>query len=808
MRSKQILLFLLCILPAASVFSQKGKKEPLKHEQEVRDMIAFFQYMVNTLGDAATSTRDKDVMIMESYSKIFRDGKVQVEDDLDPDRKVITNKDITAYLKDVDFFFKNVKFEFNIDKIESSGISGDKLYYKVSLSRNLNGITADGQKMQNTIPRYIEVNYDTKTEDLKIVSIYTHQFNEKKALMEWWRSLSYEWRSIFTNQFHLEDSAGLSDIRRILSTDSLDISGNQYVRSLDPVSQFNDLQYLNISGSHINDLTPLRNLTGLTDVDISKTTIKDLSPLRYAVNLRRLNINNTKVDSIHLVERFPTLTVLEMSNTAVKDFSPLANLDSLKVLDVSHSPIHSLQHVSEFKKLYSLNIANTGTSDIGPLKQLPKLSVLYLDSTAVKELKPLAGLSNLRVVHFNYTPVSSLAPLKSLPNLERIYCDHSAVTQREAADFNSSNPKVLIIYDSEDLRGWWTDLQPVWKDVLSRRVKISYNPSKEDLAKVANIDSLNISNYVNIKTLSPLAKLQKLQVLIASKSGISDITALRTSPLLRSLDISHTSVAELGPIAVLTNLQTLYADGSQIKSIDTLKHVRSLERIYADRTALNDSLVSAYIKSSPRCLVVYKTDRLEKWWSNLSPEWQTALQRALNVETQPTRQNFHRLIEVERLTIENQRLNDLSPLAEFIRLTELRLNGCAVTSLKPVGELKTLRRLYMRDNPLRDLSPLTNLQTLEDLDISNTAVAELDVISRLKHLRTLSCAGTPIRKLNPLLAVNALEHLDCSNTEVKNLEPIFHLPLKTLKCYNSKVSKSDVDKFKKYNPDCEVIYYR
>src|SRR5689334_13252488 len=55
-------------------------------EKKVRDIVAFFEYMMNTLGSGETSTRDKEVMITESYSKIFRDKKVQVEDDLDPER--------------------------------------------------------------------------------------------------------------------------------------------------------------------------------------------------------------------------------------------------------------------------------------------------------------------------------------------------------------------------------------------------------------------------------------------------------------------------------------------------------------------------------------------------------------------------------------------------------------------------------------------------------------------------------------------------------------------------------------------------
>src|SRR5688500_14101299 len=70
-----------------------------ENEKKVRDIVAFLEYLLNTLGSSATSTRDKEVVVRESYTKIFRDDKVQIEDDLE-NREVVTNKNVVAYLKD------------------------------------------------------------------------------------------------------------------------------------------------------------------------------------------------------------------------------------------------------------------------------------------------------------------------------------------------------------------------------------------------------------------------------------------------------------------------------------------------------------------------------------------------------------------------------------------------------------------------------------------------------------------------------------------------------------------------------------
>src|SRR5688500_15974529 len=157
-----------------------------QNQEKVKDLVAFFQLLLNTLGSNSTSARDKEIVITESYAKVFRDDKVQVEDDLAETRSTITNKDVVAYLKDVDFFFENVSFEFITDDIKEGVNANGQVFYKVSLRRILNGKMANGKTISNTIPRFIEVNYDADAEDLKIVSIYTNEFDEKEALTNWW----------------------------------------------------------------------------------------------------------------------------------------------------------------------------------------------------------------------------------------------------------------------------------------------------------------------------------------------------------------------------------------------------------------------------------------------------------------------------------------------------------------------------------------------------------------------------------------------------------------------------------------------
>ena len=105
------LLFCLLIFTgfqsqAQNLVSASTEPDVESYKPKVQDLIEFLEYALNTIGDPETPARDKNVIITQSYLKAFKDEKVQVEDDLNENRDMITHKNVQAYLSDVDFFFK------------------------------------------------------------------------------------------------------------------------------------------------------------------------------------------------------------------------------------------------------------------------------------------------------------------------------------------------------------------------------------------------------------------------------------------------------------------------------------------------------------------------------------------------------------------------------------------------------------------------------------------------------------------------------------------------------------------------------
>jgi hypothetical protein len=181
--------------------SNTGKEsnpELQAYEKQAQQLVEFIESTFNTLGDPGVTIREKDIIINDSYLKLFRDEKVQIEDDLDEYRLVVTNKNVQAYLKDITFFFKQVTFDFTIEEISQEITETGQVFFKVSLQRNLTGTTIGDSLVNNVRMRYIEINLDQDKKDLKIASIYTTKLSEQGDMANWWYQLPYPWKAYFS----------------------------------------------------------------------------------------------------------------------------------------------------------------------------------------------------------------------------------------------------------------------------------------------------------------------------------------------------------------------------------------------------------------------------------------------------------------------------------------------------------------------------------------------------------------------------------------------------------------------------------
>lgn len=897
LRRSCFLLVLLLITFLSPLKAQEISTEDLQnYKKQCVDLVSFLEFTLNLVGNPETSTRDKDIIINQSYLKMFRDSAVQVEDDLEESRRVATNKDVQAYLKDVDFFFESVVFDMTVEDVSHHLNEDGQIYFLITLTRNLQAVNVKGDTLNINQPRFIEVNLDQEEKDLKIASIYTTKLSEEEELSNWWNELPYEWKLFFGDRVSVSDNLTMLDvlrtngranvgdtvvveaksdilvindsvtvldmlalsdtldlgdtvflgeadtivlshpiiyshIRQLVEAKSLDLSYQNQIFDLSPLSKLTQLKELNIEGTGVSSLLPLRNLTKLEVLRCGKTDISSLAPLKYAFDLKELYCQQTPIRSLSPAQNFSKLEKLYCFETRIDSLDLLQNLTRLREILCFRTNISDLSPLANLKQLNLLNCSNTLVNSLVPLGNLTNLEVLDIEGNFVANLAPLSGTRSLRLLFADSTKIRDLAPLSRLPNISKIYCDNTSIDQRQANQFMRNRSGVLVIYESAQLADWWNQLVPDWKKVFGMYVQLGLNPTREQLHEVANIEKVDIFGHPSITTLEPLSMLINLKELKCSQTKIGDLQPLsdlvgleklecintsvnNLAPLsklsgLRELQLSETQVSDVSPLASVSSLEILNIDKTPVSDISALAGLENLKVVYGDGTQINNVQVKGISKINSDVLIIYQTPVLEVWWSQLPDSWKLIFRSQVQTSEVPTREQLHSMLGISVLNIpESSNITSLEALEGCYRLKELRFNDTPISSLMPLLNLSSLESLHCAKNPISDLAPLAALPNLKVLNIENTPVSDLTPLANLRKLEDLRCGGTQIKKLNPLAALNALKRLDCYNTDVRSLKPLEGLPnLLRLTCYNTKLNVKKVANFKKTHSNTEVVFY-
>ena len=850
MKKIAILSILLFGMVMGSQAQKLSKDEIAKYDTEIRQMLLYLEETLNFIGDSTTIAADKEIVFTESWSKVFIDDKVQVEDDLDNNRTSPINKDVQAYLKDIDFFFKWATFKFDLQSIANSVRDDGSVFFKVTMTRHLTAKTIADEMVDNVKNRFVEINLDRQNNSIKIASIYTTKVNEKETLRNWWNSLSMNWKTRLGDGIKLYDSIPMESVGMITAVDfmasypivdpitgqtelkdkvfkndmaeldaklklvtqkqRLDMSGISAIISLEPLSEMSDLIWLDISGTSVEDLSPVRNLNKLKVLRANSTMIEDISALKYNITLEELEVANTAIDDLGVLASLRGLQKLNLAETQVTRASNLKHCPELLALNMSGTRIANLAFLQDLPQLKALDISNTAIRDLGPVSNLKDLQSLNISSSAVSSLQPLSETENLRELYCSNTAVRDLLPLKNNRRLGKIYCDHSNIGDAEASAFTKDNRFTLVIFDTEALKTWWRDLPIYWKAVFSKQIQVDSEPTTEQLHQIINLQELDLSGNTFMQNLMPVSRLTNLRSLNISNTEIGFLQPIQGLGNLQSLNISHTYISDLRPLQDMGNLKYLNIMNTPVNDLSALANDNSIQVIDADSTVIGKSQVLALKESQRQVTVVYQTEVLKAWWNSIDPIWQAIFRHAVGIQTEtPSPLELQQIVDLRELEITAEYpIISIEPLTNLMWLERLTINNQSVSDLKPLTDKEFLLELNAQNNPISSLKPIENSIMLELLNIENTQVNDLGPLSKMNNLITLNASGTPVKSLKPLSGLMKLENLIVNNTNVRSISPVENIPtLKQLRVYNTRVKKRDVEKLQQKRLDLNIIYY-
>lgn len=849
-------LLLCCIIVNGTAQNKNNnltKEELANYESEIHKMVHYLQETLNFIGDPTQTSQEKEIIFTQSYSKIFQDDKVQIEDDLDMQRSTSLSKDVQAYLKDIDFFFQYAQFTFDIQSIANLFKQDGSPYFKVTMNRHLVGKTVTNDSINDVKKRFIEINLDKKNNDLKIASIYTTKINERQTLSYWWNSMPSVWKNYFGKDLFVNDSIPLKSVMQVNENDfiytypilneingetivtdwketvikngldtlyqqlktisltqTVDVANIKTITTLEPLSELSNLTTLNISNTNISDLSPLRNANKLKILKATDTRINDLSPLKYDLMISELDVSHTDIEELSTLEILNNLEKLNISYTKVNKLKPIENCSNLTHLVLEGSNVSNIQSLNKLENIVALDISNTKIKDLSPISNLKSLQSLKISKTPISSLETLSELENLKELFCSNTTIHDLTPLKRHRRLSKIYCDNTLIDVNQASEFSKENPFTLVIYDTKALEQWWENLPIYWKAVFSKQVNLSSEPSTEQLHEVINMTDLDLSGNEYMQNLVPVSRLTNLVNLNISNTEITRLDALYGMTNIENINISNTYINDLSPLSTMGSLKTLDISNTPIDDLTPLIANSHLEILWANNTSINQRKVNVLKEQVPNVTVVFQTDELRLWWNNLDDTWKSLLKSHVACESDtPSPLELQRIIDLREITVEKENtITSIDPLYHFYWIEKLHLVNQNIHNIKPLFNKIHLSELLIQNNPINDLSPLESDTSLTVLNIENTQVTDLSKLEKLTHLRVLNASGTGIKSLKPLSNMNELEELLINNTNVKNISPIENIPsLKLLKIYNTRVKNKTVTALQQKRFDLNIVYY-
>ena len=839
---KKLFLIAVLLFSCQGVFAQKtdlSKAELEDYSNQIREMVRYLEETFSFIGDPEASAQEKDIIFKESYAKIFKNDQVQIEDDLDDTRSVLINKNVQSYLKDIDFFFQDVKFTFNINDITPQKSDNGDTYFKVTMQRTIAGHNIHGDTVSNVCNRFIEVNIDPFKKDIKIASIYTTKINETEELRTWWNRMTSSWKAYFGKNSFIYDTVEMKNIVHIFNDSivivddnlnentiacdmsvlydrleeytkitDIDIKGNQYIHTLDPLYELSEIQNLNCSGTEISDISPIRNLNKIYSLDISSTNVTDISDLRYTNEIRVLKADSLNIKNIDIIGYYQKLTNLSLAGSRVTDIKALSTCDALTDLNLSGTSITDLDSVVLPQSIHYLNLSNTEIYDLTPIENLTNLKLLIIDNTLVSNLEPVAKLKKLNELQCRKTGVDDIMPLKDMPNLVRIYCDNTNINSEKADAFQAVNHKAMVIYETKALQEWWDGLQFYWKSAFAKQINCEgVNPTPEQLHAIISMKSLTLDPL--FQDAIPVERLTNLERLDMENTKIEDLTPLHGLHNLKYLNIKNTKITDLTPIESLTNLVEINIENTYIANIEALMNMPYLTTVMADNSKVKPEQVFNLKIAQPKVTVIYQTSALRKWWGNIDENWKEVFKSIVGIDSNPTSDQLHAVIYLEEITVDPMMVvTSLETLKSIKFLKKLTIRDNHITDLTPLSTKKLLKELYIDGNAITDLSPLAEVKTLEVLSVGSTNIEDINVVESLVNLRSLDISNTSIKNLKILSKTTSLEELNIANTNIKSLSPIENIrALKYIKAINSKVKVKEIEALRVKRPDINIVYH-
>lgn len=416
--------------------------------------------------------------------------------------------------------------------------------------------------------------------------------------------------AINLQEINLEDNfiSDLAQLREMRQLRVISLSNN-LIESLEPLENKLTVEILAVNSNFISDITVLESLINLINLDISDNDdIDDLKPLSNLDRLINLSLNNMPTADLSPLTGLSSLRGFFASNTTLSNLDALSKgSPKLEVLVCNNCDISDISFLNTLTNMQNLHLVNNNIENIKALANLERLERLTLHDNEISDITPLAQLSNLITVDLRNNNIEDFSPLTS-------------AVSRGVNIQDNGNPG--FIPDAPKIRGpWLWTIVPTADDISGKQAA---NSGIDYLAAATEgeITETIISTQGAVEG-TPVGQL-KWKIGRISQTGGNNINELANDIALGIDDINH----HVAYGSIILSTEREFSTAMFIGGDDAVKVWLNGELIYNDAdTADNqniettDSIVDNYqdrfgitLKKGDNFLLVAVYEN-EGWWS-------------------------------------------------------------------------------------------------------------------------------------------------------------------------------------------------
>lgn len=472
------------------------------------------------------------------------------------------------------------------------------------------------------------------------------------------------------------------------------------------LDNLNNLRYLRINGSQLENLNTLPHLPTLEQLEVTHSLLRTLSG-------RQLHSN------------IPTLTHLDLSHNliSVLNNTSLKGLNHLQVLDLSHNPLNNV-HKDTFEGLKTLTYVDLSASRLSRLDHhwlvdADNLQQLIVSNASIEELPRLRG-DHLILFDASHNSLLNLPDnlVSAVPHLEELFLQHNPLQHVGVAAL--TGPKQLHYLDLSHTHIVNID-EFVFSNLPSlRELNLSYNEKLERVEHGAftglhKIERLNLAHTNNLMEIEEVAfeGLPELVYLDIQNSGLMVLPlslhklANRTSILLTGTPIHCDCYNYWLPKLLTQSDISLWSGADPFECTDG--QFRNITQLMAHIDALNCEAPDAITPSNKWIQARGGQSALLECNVTANPPqsvlWLTPKQKVFRYNNNNSEGWIsHHIQEVQEAAELNPRFEVLTSGHLFIReVTRSDTGRYKCFAFNSVGNTSIVTFMGLEDTPLRNL---------------------------------------------------------------------------------------------------------